>query len=58
MIARHLLGTTALAVVGATSMSALAAEALPGGALDIKISGFVRFLASGGERDDFLLDDT
>ncbi len=58
MIARQLLGTTALAVVGATSMSALAAEALPGSALDIKISGFVRFLASGGERDDFLLDDT
>ena len=46
-----LLGTTALvgaSVLGvATPDVARAAEVLPGGALDVTISGFARFLASG-----------
>jgi len=50
-----LLGTTALvgaSVLGvATPDVARAAEVLPGGALDVTISGFARFLAVGGDLD-------
>jgi hypothetical protein len=58
MRARHLLGSTALGAAMAAAGPSVAAEVSPGGALDIKLSGFVRFLAIGGDRDDFLLDDT
>jgi outer membrane protein OmpU len=51
-----LLGTTALvgaSVLGvATPDVARAAEVLPGGALDVTISGFARFLATGGDLDN------
>jgi outer membrane protein OmpU len=56
---RSLLGTTALAGAGLLAASpALAAEARPGGALDVTVSGFVRFLATGGDIDNARLDDT
>ena len=50
-----ILGTSALAgvaLLGATAAPASAAEVLPGGALDITISGFAQFEAFGGEQDD------
>jgi hypothetical protein len=54
-----LLGTTALAGAGLLSVPpALAAEARPGGALDVTVTGFVRFLATGGDLDNARLDDT
>ena len=57
-----LLGTTALvgaSVLGvATPDVARAAEVLPGGALDVTISGFARFLATGGDLDAQRNNDT
>ena len=57
-----LLGTTALvgaSVLGvATPDVARAAEVLPGGALDVTISGFARFLATGGDLDNQRNNDT
>jgi hypothetical protein len=51
-----LLGTTALVGVGLLQIglpgTVLAAEVLPGGALDVTISGFARFLAAGGDLDN------
>jgi outer membrane protein OmpU len=53
-----LLGTTALAGAGLLSAPpALAAEARPGGALDVTVTGFVRFFATGGDLDNARLDD-
>src|SRR4051794_30428407 len=54
MLRQALLGTTA-AILGATGLLALtatlgaAAEIRPGGALDITITGFARFRATGGD---------
>jgi hypothetical protein len=45
-----------LATVGAAA-PAITAEVLPGGVLDLTISGFVRFLAHGGQLDDARQDD-
>jgi predicted porin len=56
-----ILGTSALAgvaVLGVAAVPATAAEVLPGGALDLTITGFARFEAFGGELDDSELDDT
>jgi outer membrane protein OmpU len=56
-----ILGTSALAgvaVFGVAAVPATAAEVLPGGALDLTITGFARFEAFGGELDDSDLDDT
>jgi outer membrane protein OmpU len=56
-----ILGTSALAgvaVFGVAAVPATAAEVLPGGALDLTITGFARFEAFGGELDDSELDDT
>jgi predicted porin len=56
------LGTTALLSAGVlavgVSRPAASAEVLPGGALDITITGFARFLASGGDISDARLDNT
>lgn len=52
-----LLGTTALAGILAVTPPAPAAEVKPGGALDISVSGFARFLVNGGDTDEFLLDE-
>jgi hypothetical protein len=46
-----------LATVGAAA-PAIAAEVLPGGVLDLTITGFARFLAHGGQLDDARQDDT
>jgi outer membrane protein OmpU len=52
-----LLGSTAsLALATAVSPPTRAAEVLPGGALDITLSGFVRFLSTYGAWDDTQLD--
>jgi hypothetical protein len=52
-----LLGSTvSLAPVAATPRLARSAELLPGGALDINLSGFARYLSARGERDDTQLD--
>ena len=55
-----LLGTTALLGVGVLGVStpnvATAAEVLPGGALDVTMSGFIRFRAHGGDLDNQRLD--
>jgi predicted porin len=56
-----ILGTSALAgvaLLGTTVIPASAAEVLPGGALDLTITGFARFEAFGGQQDDRALDDT
>jgi hypothetical protein len=58
MRARHVLGRAAIAVAGVSAVPAAAAEVQPGGALDIKIDGFIRFLAIGGDRDRFLLNNS
>jgi outer membrane protein OmpU len=51
-----LLGSTALVGAGLLQIglpgTAGAAEVLPGGALDVTISGFARFLATGGDLDN------
>jgi predicted porin len=55
-----ILGTSALAgaaLFGATVAPANAADVLPGGALDLEITGFARFEAFGGQEDDLHLDD-
>ena len=56
------LGTSALIGAGlltaGPSLPAMAAEVTPGGKLDIEISGFVRFLAHGGDIDEARLDPT
>ena len=57
MIARRLLGTTALVGVGLLPATAGAATVQPGGALDVTVSGFARFLTALGERDNARLDD-
>ena len=44
--------------LGATVVPASAAEVLPGGALDLTITGFARFEAFGGQQDDRALDET
>jgi outer membrane protein OmpU len=52
-----LFGSTAsLALATAVPPPARAAEVLPGGALDITLSGFVRFLSTYGAWDDTQLD--
>jgi len=56
-IRKLLLGTTALVGAGVLGMgvaprAASAAEVLPGGALDVTISGFMRFRAHGGQLDN------
>lgn len=55
-----ILGTTALAglaMIGATAAApASAADVVPGGALDLTITGFARFEAFGGEQDDLHLN--
>ena len=57
-----LLGSTALVGAGLLQMglpgTAGAAEVLPGGALDVTISGFARFLATGGDLDAQRNNDT
>lgn len=55
---RSLWCTSALVGIGLGSSVASAAEVTPGGALDVEISGFARFLAIGGDVDNFLLDDS
>lgn len=55
---RLLLGTSALVGAGTLAGSAMAATVQPGGALDISVSGFVRFLTAHGDRDNARLDDT
>jgi outer membrane protein OmpU len=57
MIARRLLGTTALVGIGLLPATAGAATVQPGGALDVTVSGFARFLTALGERDNARLDD-
>ena len=56
------LGTSALIGAGlltaGPSLPATAAEVTPGGKLDVEISGFVRFLAHGGDLDEARLDPT
>jgi hypothetical protein len=53
---RLLLASTALS--GLVEVPPLeAAEVLPGGALNLTLSGFARFLVNGGDTDDFLLND-
>lgn len=53
---RLLLASTALS--GLVAIPPLtAAEIAAGGALDITLSGFARFLVNGGDTDQFLLDD-
>ncbi len=57
-----LLGSTALVGAGLLQIglpgTAGAAEVLPGGALDVTISGFARFLATGGDLDAQRNNDT
>jgi predicted porin len=55
-----LLASSAVIGVGLVGMSgaARAAEVTPGGALDLTLTGFLRFEAFGGEQDDLQLDDT
>jgi outer membrane protein OmpU len=57
-----LLGSTALVGAGLLQIglpgTADAAEVLPGGALDVTISGFARFLATGGDLDAQRNNDT
>jgi outer membrane protein OmpU len=55
---RLLLGTTALVGLALAPALAGAAEVRPGGALDVTVGATVRFLATGGDLDDALLDDT
>ena len=50
------LGAGMLATVGAAA-PAIAAEVLPGGVLDLTITGFARFLAHGGQLDDARQDN-
>ena len=54
------LGTTALISAGVVAVGmarpAAAADVVPGGALDITITGFARFLAAGGDLDNARLD--
>lgn len=55
---RLLLASTTLSgLVAAVPSSLAAAEIAPGGALDITLSGFARFLVNGGDTDEFLLDN-
>jgi hypothetical protein len=53
-----LLGTSALVGLGTLATPAGAATVAAGGALDITVSGFVRFLTALGQRDNARLDDT
>ena len=58
-IKRILLGTTAMAGAGILTLmtpSAVKADVVPGGALDLTITGFARFEAFGGEQDDLHLN--
>ena len=59
---RILLGTSAMVGAGLLAAAApapvQAAEVKPGGALDLTLTGFLRFEAFGGEQDDRALDDT
>ena len=53
------LGTSALAgvaMLGIAAVPASAAEVKPGGALDLTLTGFLRFEAFGGEQDDRALN--
>ena len=53
---RLLLASTALSGLVAVPSSLEAAEVAPGGALDVTLSGFARFLATGGDWDATQLD--
>ena len=55
-----LLASTAVIGVALVGMSdaVRAAEVTPGGALDLTLTGFLRFEAFGGQQDDLQLDDT
>ena len=61
-LGRKLLCTTAALGAGLLTAGAIlpatAAEVLPGGALDLTITGFARFYAHGGQLDDARQDDT
>ncbi len=62
MLRKILLGTSAMVGAGllaaALPTASQAAEVTPGGALDLTLTGFMRFEAFGGEQDDRALDDT
>jgi predicted porin len=62
MLKRILLGTSAVVGAGMLAVAvpgvAKAAEVTPGGALDLTLTGFLRFEAFGGEQDDSELDNT
>ncbi len=56
-----ILGTSALAgvaMLGLAPAPASAAEVVPGGALNLTLTGFARFEAFGGEQDDSKLDNS
>ncbi len=53
---RLLLATSALVGAGLAASGAVAAEVKPGGALNVAVSGFVRFLVTGGELDNARFD--
>lgn len=56
LLRKLLLGSTAIAGLGLTQLAlpgvAGAAEVMPGGALDVTLSGFARFRAHGGQLDN------